>query len=515
MADEADDPWGFLAKRPSARSESARSESAPSESAPTESASPVAAPNDAAAAKDEWGIGVGRPQGTPREKRAHGEFRAEMTGTSLKRRAWPMALALALVSVAGFLTEAVAATQIVARAGAPALFIVYPLGGLGLIALALLQFKYVDRHARLTVLRLATLGYALAFIVALALLGAGLVPVLAIALIYLMGDQLNFLVPLLVWSLAGDEFNVAEGRKIFGWIVAWTYGGQLLGLLVATISPPILDALSIPLPALLVLDPIVCVFVALWLPRMLRGSNAAQGTASVAGAAQESLSEAIAGAREFINGVPVWRSFLWASIITFVGGMTVFLSFMIGEDEIIGADAARLQMFFGGVMLASLVVCLLLQTFAAERILERLGIPGVLSILPIATIVGGLLLVAGILTGSLVLVGLGLAAWFIPRWSLDENARRAALALVPDERRTRVSFLVDLAPISLGLLIAGPLAAVGWAIGQLWLVPALGVIVTLAALPAMGRVRKGWEDSLLNWRLRRRKQNRTLNLGDE
>jgi hypothetical protein len=195
--------------------------------------------------------------------------------------------------------------------------------------------------------------------------------------------------------------------------------------------------------------------------------------------------------------------------------MMVFLSFMVGEDEIIGSDASRLQMFFAGVMLASLVICLLLQVFAAERMLERLGIPGVLSILPVATILGGLLLVAGMLTDSLLLVGLGLAAWFIPRWSIDENARRAALALVPDERRTRVSFLVDLLPISLGLVIAGPLAAIGWAVGQLWLVPALAALVTIGALPAMRKVRAGWEDSLLNWRLRRRKQNRTLDLGDE
>jgi hypothetical protein len=325
-----------------------------------------------------------------------------------------------------------------------------------------------------------------------------------------MGDQLNFLVPLLIWSLAGDEFNVAEGRKIFGWIVAWTYGGQLAGLGIATVSPPLLDAVSVPLPVLLVIDPIVCIFIALWLPRMLRGSSAAQGVAG-----SETLRQAVAGARDFIDGVPVWRSLLVGSILTFVGGMTVFLSFMVGEDEIIGADAGRLQMFFAGVMLASLVVCLLLQAFAAERMLERLGIPGVLSILPVATIIGGMLLVAGLITGSLVLVGLGLASWFIPRWSIDENARRAALALVPDERRTRVSFVVDLLPVSLGLVIAGPLAAIGWAVGQLWLVPALAALVTIGALPAMRNVRAGWEDSLLNWRLRRRKQNRTLNLGDE
>ena len=166
-------------------------------------------------------------------------------------------------------------------------------------------------------------------------------------------------------------------------------------------------------------------------------------------------------------------------------------------------------MFFGGVMLGSLIVCLLLQIFVAERLAERIGIPGVLMILPITTVLGGLLLVAGILTDSLVLLALGLAAWFIPRWSVDENARRAALALVPDERRTRVSFLVDLFSIALGVLIAGPVAALALLFGQVWLIPAFGVLIAIGAIPLAIKVRRGWEESLLNWRLRRRKRNRS------
>ena len=131
------------------------------------------------------------------------------------------------------------------------------------------------------------------------------------------------------------------------------------------------------------------------------------------------------------------------------------------------------------------------------------------------TVLAGALLAFGIGFRSIPLLALGLGAWFIPRWSVDENARRAALALVPDERRTRVSFIVDLVPISVGLLIAGPLAALGLLAGQLWVIPALGALITIFAIPLALRVRRGWEDSLLNWRLRRRKQNRSIVLGEE
>ena len=501
------DPWDFLPKR--------SSESKVEVTPPVETA-------EVSSGDDPWAFLAARkaevesrseetvvPEAIV-ERRERGEFRAEMSGESLKRRALPIALVLLLVSVAGFLTEAVAATQIIALGGPKALLVVYPLGGIGLLSLALLQFKFVDQSARLKVLRVVGLSYAIVFIAALIALGASFVPIVAVALVYLLGDQLNFLVPLLLWSIAGDEFNVAEGRKVFGWIVAWTYAGQVLGLVFAVVSPPLLNALDVPLTALLVIDPIVCLVVGVWLPWRLKGRFTSSGLARA-----ESLKESLGSAREFINGVPVWRSFFVASIITFIGGMTLFIGFMSGEDQIIGDDAGKLQMYFAGVMLASLIVCLLLQTFAAEKLLERLGIPGVLMILPIATVVGGGLVAVGVATQSLVWLGIGLGAWFIPRWSIDENARRAALALVPDERRTRVSFLVDLVPISVGLVIAGPIAALGIYSGHLWAVPVAAAVVAACALPLSMKVRRGWEDSLLNWRLRRRKQNRSLILGDE
>lgn len=533
---EGGDPWDFLGASQSKASGQPSPVSADREHEPNAEASSttmsisdlmparkVAAPGDGSASDDDaWGFLAARKADVAAredagevpvarlERREAGEFRAEMSGESLKRRAWPMALALALVSLVGFLTETVAATQLVSLAGAQSLFWVYPLGGVGLICLAALQFRFVDQHARLTVLRLATLLYALGFIVLLLLLGSSIAPVVSVAIIYLLGDQLNFLIPLLIWSLAGDEFNVAEGRKIFGWIIAWTYGGQVAGLVIATSSPAIFSRIDIPLPAILVLDPLVCLFVGIWLPRQLKGTFAAKGSHK-----SQTFRESITGAAEFINGVPVWRALLLGSIITFIGGMTVFLSFMTGENDLLGSDAGALQTFFGAVMLGSLVICLITQIFLAERLQEAIGIPGVLIILPVMTVVAGVLLGLGIVLHSLPFLALGLACWFIPRWSIDETARRAALALVPDERRTRVSLIVDLLPISTGLIVAGPLAAIAYLTGYLWVIPLLGAIIAIFAIPLAFKVKHGWEDSLMNWRLRRRKQNRTLALGEE
>jgi len=145
-----DDAWGFLATRKAA----------------------------VAAREDEGGVPVARV-----ERREAGEFRADMGGVSLKRRAWPMALAVALIALAGFLTDAVAASQVISTAGPKALLIIYPLGGIGLIIAGVLQFKFVDAAARLKVLRITTLIYAVVFIVGLVFLNASILPIITIAVI--------------------------------------------------------------------------------------------------------------------------------------------------------------------------------------------------------------------------------------------------------------------------------------------------------------------------------------------
>ena len=483
----ADDPWDFLAARKAkvaSALEATESEGYDLAQKPTKSVDEPAPP------------------------RARGELRADMGGPSLRRRAWPLALALAAVAFAAFLTEIVASSQMLALAGPISLVVVYPLGGLGLLLVALLQFRYVDQKARLPLLRGVTLVYAAVFVVALALVAASVVPLAATALIWLLGDQLSFLLPLLIWSLVGDEFNVAEGRKIFGWIVACVYVGQVLGLVISAVSPAIFSAAHIPLPYLLVADPVVCVLVGVLLPRALKGTAASSGLVRA-----ESLRESVTGALDFINGVPIWRPFLVSSVLSFVAGLTAYITYLGGVGRVMGSDAAGLQTLLGSVALVTFVFCWILQVVAAEKIQDRIGIQGVLMIVPIAAVGACALLALGTGLGSVTIMVIGISLWNVPRWSIDQNARRAALALVPDERRARLSLIVDLGSVAIGLIVAGPLALIGIATGIYWISPVAAAIAAACAIPFSLRVFRGWEDSLLNWRLRRRKQNRVLDLG--
>jgi hypothetical protein len=460
-------------------------------------------------ADDPWGFLPKREGNVPVvenvEKRARGELRGEMSSVSLKQRAWPIALSLALVALSGMLTEIVATSHLLTVAGPKSLSIVFPLGGLGLIAVAALQFRFIDQSARLPLLRSVTVGYGLIFALAIVLVLSSVLETAATTAVVLLGDQLNFLLPLIIWSLAGDEFNVAEARKIFGWIVSWTYGGQVLGLLATVISPGILEHFDVDLTVVLCIVPVVTIFIGLWLPRSLKNSAAATGLHKA-----ESSSESLKSAWDFIQGVPVWKKFLLSSVLTFVAGMTSFLAYFGGADRLLGSDSGSLQMHLGGVTFVSFALCWIIQKVASERIQDKIGIPGALIILPLAAILAAGLISIGIATDSVWFILVGISIWLVPRWSIDENARRAALSLVPDERRARVSFIVDLGPVAIGLVVAAPLSAIGFITGKHWLVPIIALVFAIAALVPAWKVRQGWEESLLNWRLRRRKQNKVL-----
>jgi hypothetical protein len=421
-----------------------------------------------------------------------------------------MAVALASIFFAGFVTEVVAASQMIVLSGTKSLMIIYPLGGLGLLLLGLVQFRLVDGAARLQVFRYATLAYAGLFTVALIFIASNLVPTLAVGLIWLLADQLNYLLPLLVWSLAGDEFNVAEGRSVFGWLVACTYIGQMSGLAVAHLAPILLDGLNFNLSWLLVVAPTVCVSLAIWLPGALRNSSAAKGTTH-----RDSLNESIKGAVEFINGIPVWRSLMLASTLTFIAGTTVIMGYSVGIGEILGPDAAELQIIFAATWFGALGICWAIEHFLSEKFAEKVGIPKTLIILPIATALSAIALAVGSVIDSVAVLIVAITIWRIPRWSLDENARRGALALVPDERRTRVSFLIDLTPVAVGLVIAAPIIELGFLTDMIWIPALISLAIALVAVFYSRKVVKGWDESLLNWRLRRRKQNRAIDFGTE
>ncbi|MEY4339062.1 MAG: hypothetical protein RLZ14_912 [Actinomycetota bacterium] len=419
-----------------------------------------------------------------------------------RRRRWMLGLSIVLAAVAfaGLLTDAVAASQLLSAAGPWSFAIVWPLGGLSLLATASLQSRFVDRFARVPVLVGLLAAYAAAFVLLLVLVGVGVTASVPAALAWLLADQMNFLLPLVVWSLAGDVFTAGEALSVFPRMSRWLYVGQFAGLGVATLAAQVWRNSGSDLLWLLILAPVACAVAALAAPRLLRGATTADGHHRA-----ETSREAARNTAEFLRDLPAFKWLWTGSFAVMFGGTMVEFAFF----ELNGArtkNAATLQLVYAGVTLLGFVMCWVVQASLGPKLLAKFGVPTALTVLPAAVVLAaGIALTAG-LSRSVVVAVVALLVWRLPRWSLDASARQAAMALLPDERRARASFAIDLVPIATALVVSAIPIAVMLATHSRWIATVPALLAGLVGVWLSRRVVSTWETTQLSYRLKRRKR---------
>jgi MFS family permease len=100
----------------------------------------------------------------------------------------------------------------------------------------------------------------------------------------------------------------------------------------------------------------------------------------------------------------------------------------------------------------------------------------------------------------------------LTRETVDDSSRKSFQALVPEERRGRVSTFMDSYLASVGTIVAaistGLIVLIGqWSGKDLNLVYlAIAFLASILAIWAAFRMRSVYEKSLLNWRLKRRQR---------
>jgi hypothetical protein len=418
------------------------------------------------------------------------------------RRRWARGIAVSLgaLAVAGLVTDAMAAAQLLDDAGPVWLAVVWPLGGLGLLAAAAVQSRFVDRFARLSMLRALLVAYAAAFGVAGLLFAVPAPTAVAAAFAWLLADQINFLVPLLVWALASDVFSAGQGLSTFPWISRFVFAGQVAGMAIAAVVGWWFDSAGSSLAWLLVIPIAVCAGVAVGLPRALRGATTGVGHGRVQ-SARESWKEALA----LVSGLGAFRWLLYTSLAVLAAGVVIEFSFLdVASARILGA--ADLQTFYATTALGGFMACWLIQATVTPTVLRRAGIASALAVLPVVTVVAATVMVVAGATFSVAAAVAGVLAWRLPRWSLDASARQAALATLPDERRARATFLIDLVPFAVALVVVPIPIGVGRLTDARWVPPVLAVALAAVAVVAVQQVRRRWDDTQLSWRLKRRKR---------
>jgi ATP:ADP antiporter, AAA family len=167
------------------------------------------------------------------------------------------------------------------------------------------------------------------------------------------------------------------------------------------------------------------------------------------------------------------------------------------------------QSFFALYSLAVAITSILLQ-FLSGRVIEKFGIKKSFAFLPFSMLLASVInfLIPGV-WGSAPVQGVTR----VTLDTVDQSNRKAYQALVPDEKRGRVSIFIDSYLPSLGTILGSLLAfgIISWGLSKdmaretlssIYL--GVGIIAAIIAVIAFFLMHSTYDQSLLNWQMKRR-----------
>ena len=274
------------------------------------------------------------------------------------------------------------------------------------------------------------------------------------------------------WGLVADCFDSGQGKRLFGFIAVGSSVGAWLGSGVTAVL-----ATTVPTFALLL---IACVPLeaASWCAAALHRSRAA--VISPRTAPDEPLpGGALTGVRM------VFQSPYLLGIAAFIAFMTFASTILYFQQANLVAEAFTDRgvrtAFFAWVDLGVNALTIFVQMFLAARIIRWLGVGVSLALVPVAAVIGFILLGIYPTLATLVVVQV---AYRTGRYGITKPAREILFTVVSREERYKSKAFLDAAVYRGGDLVSGwiyaGLAAVGLSVGAIALVAA-----PLAAVWAM------------------------------
>lgn len=366
-----------------------------------------------------------------------------------------------------------------------------------------LQSLIVDRFSRIKLMAGVSLAFALVFIILRIMFAIGSPGWLNYSVMYLIAEQQLILFPVVFWVLANDIFSFAQAKRIFPLVASWSFIGKLAGIGVAWVSPNLFARLGIMPEEILLFNALVYVIGYLLVVSGLRRVKL-RPTIKQTETVKETLSEGW----DFVQGVGLFRFLLLAIIALAVADTIIEFRFLVVTESIFVGQAAY-QQFYSLYRLIATLLGFVVQSFLAGRLINRMQVKSVFLIFPLVVLLGA---GGAIASASLWAIAAAMLSVKLVRETIDESGRKSIQSLVPEERRGRVSTFIDnYLPASgtiLACLVTGTIVLVGIWIGRdlhlLYL--AVAWLAGGFALWAVLKMRKVYESSLLNWRLKRRQR---------
>ncbi len=317
-------------------------------------------------------------------------------------------------------------------------------------------------------------------------------------LIYLLNDQQWRFFPVVFWILVNDIYDPATGRRVMPVIGIFAFIGTIVGLAIAAADAQY----QFGTINLLLLN--AAIFFAAFAISQIR--LRAVKLPPPVGNQQDSMKETLTEGWEFIKTVPAF-AYLALGMLAAGSVMTVLLYDALSDAKLdLGAG---FQSFYATYNLLIAVASIFVQGLS-NRIIERISLKRSFFIQPLVMLFST---IANFFIPGYVSSSLAQGVSRVTYDTTDLSARKAFQAMVPNEKRGRVSMFLDSYLPSggtiIGSLITFAIIAVGLSLGvpreqYSFVYIGVGIGVALAAVYAAYKVRVTYEQSMLSWQLKRR-----------
>lgn len=433
---------------------------------------------------------------------------------NLRVSEWRLALALlsvlAINSIVLELADVVATAGFVSNLGTEMVPWLWIADMAVALVVASLFAQAIDRTPRLRLLSWLIGGLVVVYLTALTMFSAGLPDWITYPMLYIMADQQFMMLPLVFWALVNDVYAMSEAKRLIPIIGVGAALGSIIGNSLPALSTLIISPSDGDISHLFVLG-MALLLISLVILRLAFRSRIVRARSAKAETA--GLSATLRVGIDYFTNLPMFR-YLGITMLLAGLALTLIEFNLLFVLERSFATSLAFQAFYGlykAVLIGFLVI---FQGLVTGRLLQRIPMRNGFLGLPSALLMAsGFALFAPGLAGA---AGGRFLARFVER-AWDEPMRKATLALVPDERRGRISTFLDsyfftLATIA-GSVILLLLLQLGPGFAQY---AARNTALVIAALASAGAVwasihaRSSYDASLLNWRLARSRRKSAL-----
>jgi ATP:ADP antiporter, AAA family len=379
-----------------------------------------------------------------------------------------------------------------------------------ILVVGILHSLVVDRFDRVTYMRAMAIGFACVFILVRVLFWLHAPDWLNYGLMYLIAEQQLVFFPLVFWVLAGDLFSMTQTKRLFPLISSGGFIGKLIGIAIAFVSPTVMQALKVGSQEIIFVNIFIYILIFVIILFQFKGRRETKKTQE-----SESLRATLHEGWDFVKDVKSFR-YLMVVILALALADTIIEFRFLGVTDLAFPDQYAYQQFYSAYRFGTTLLSFFLQMFLTGRLIEKLGLKNMFFFFPIIALLGSVSMMA--LPGISVAVT-SMLLLKLMRETIDDSSRKAMCALVPEERRGRVStFMASYLP-SFGTILACLILIVIVGVGNFLgkdihiVYLAMSGIASGVALYSAFQLRKVYDASLLNWRLKRRqRQTATVDL---